>query len=468
MTWLPSQRRCCFGCSAILCAALCVALPGVVAQQFQTTASTPRPPEAALDALARKWEPALFEERGTAPWEPGLTPCVTTAAGRRCAPGALLLGGWQTGSKHLASILSAAYPNALKSLPGQACWGQWKDDEGGRRWLSEKWVAALDDPKTTLAAALSCHATLQFYPDSAHRFHKFWSEYYWPCKKKCMDDRACARTYYEKEMWTCKAAALQTHDDLVNLPTEPLGAPFNFTTPWLVRQFYGPATPPRLLAMVRSPIDRLVHAYYGHPHYAKKYGVGAAKFGGYVAEQLDGWRKCAATFGLRRCAIHFEQLGPQPASVFFHADQIIRGMYAPFIEDWLAAMPGALLVVRAEDLLGGDAPRREVLRKAARHLGLPAAGLDAAALAAKEATLKPYAELGKKGLGSSRFAGAAISLKDRSPPEASEPLLPETRADLCATYAPLNRQLRDLLAAERTSCEGAACDGFLWPGDCAA
>ena len=65
-----------------------------------------------------------------------------------------MLGGWQTGSKHLASILSAAYPNALKSLPGQACWGQWKDDEGGRRWLSEKWVAALDDPKTTLAAAL--------------------------------------------------------------------------------------------------------------------------------------------------------------------------------------------------------------------------------------------------------------------------------------------------------------------------
>ena len=41
-------------------------------------------------------------------------------------------------------------------------------------------------------------------------------------------------------------------------------------------------------------------------------------------------------------------------------------------------------------------------------------------------------------------------------------------ADLCALYAPFNRQLRDLLAAERTSCEGAACDGFLWTGDCAA
>ena len=96
-----------------------------------------------------------------------------------------------------------------------------------------------------LAAALECHATLQYYPDSAHRFHKWWEASYWPCKQRCMDERGCAKTYYEKQMWTCKAAALQTHDDLVNLPTEPPGAPFNFTTPWLVRQFYGPATPPR-------------------------------------------------------------------------------------------------------------------------------------------------------------------------------------------------------------------------------
>ena len=50
--------------------------------------------------------------------------------------------------------------------------------------------------------------------------------------------------------------------------------------------------------------------------------------------------------------------------------------------------------------------------------------------------------------------------------EAREPLLPATRASLCRLYAPLNRQLRELLAAERTSCDGAACDGFLWAEDC--
>ena len=33
-------------------------------------------------------------------------------------PGALMLGGWQTGSKHLAGLLRAAYPGTLKELGG--------------------------------------------------------------------------------------------------------------------------------------------------------------------------------------------------------------------------------------------------------------------------------------------------------------------------------------------------------------
>lgn len=182
-----------------------------------------------------------------------------------------MLGGWQTGSKHLAGLLRAAYPGTLKELGGSACWGQWKDDEGGRRWLQHAVPeGTLHDPKTQLAAALECHATLQYYPDSAHRFHKWWEASYWPCKQRCMDERGCAKTYYEKQMWTCKAAALRAHDETVNLPTSPRGGAFNFTIPWLMRQFYGAARPPRLLAVVRSPIDRLVHAYYGHVHCAPR------------------------------------------------------------------------------------------------------------------------------------------------------------------------------------------------------
>ena len=51
------------------------------------------------------------------------------------------------------------------------------------------------------------------------------------------------------------------------------------------------------------------------------------------------------------------------------------------------------------------------------------------------------------------------------------PILAETTTLLDALYAPQNRRLRDMLAAEGTSCstsgagadlEGPACDDFLW------
>ena len=57
-----------------------------------------------------------------------------------------------------------------------------------------------------------------------------------------------------------------------------------------------------------------------------------------------------------------EQLGPQPNDVFFHCDQLIRGMYSPFVAEWLKAMPGQLLVLRAEDLFDAAA-RPAVLRR---------------------------------------------------------------------------------------------------------
>jgi len=263
----------------------------------------PLPDEAALSALARRWEPALFAARTDAPFDPaGLTPCIGTPAGRRCAPGAFVLGAWQTGTKHLAALLRASHPEALVPLGNGACWGQWKNDEGGRRWL-ERAVPASLDPSAQLAAALHCHATLQFYPDSAHRFHKWWEESYWPCKKRCTDVPACEKTYYEKEMWTCKAAALRAHDAAVDLPTVPAGGAFNFTTPWLLRSFYG-SRPPRLIALLRSPIDRLVHAFYGHPHYGKKYGAAStpqlwcAQHGGTVPDSRSRGLQASARGGL--------------------------------------------------------------------------------------------------------------------------------------------------------------------------
>ena len=42
--------------------------------------------------------------------------------------------------------------------------------------------------------------------------------------------------------------------------------------------------------------------------------------------------------------------GPDYEDVFYHADQLIKGMYSVFMSDWLEAFPReAVLVVRAED-----------------------------------------------------------------------------------------------------------------------
>ena len=143
----------------------------------------------------------------------------------------------------------ASHPD-LTSLGNDACFGQWRDDRGGRKWLT----AALPkdfDPKRQLLAALGCVTGLQFYPGGrsytmlappiphrrathsapthcdrdpsmhgigfAGRFHKFWEKSYWPCKERCMSDTACSHSYYETKQWPCKADALRAHDETVRL-----------------------------------------------------------------------------------------------------------------------------------------------------------------------------------------------------------------------------------------------------------
>ena len=114
--------------------------------------------------------------------------------------------------------------------------------------------------------------------------------------------------------------------------------------------------------------------------------------------------------------------------VFFHCDQIIRGLYEPFVRDWVGAFANRSLAVRAEDLL--DQPMR-AQRRVLRFLGLPlpAQGRVPAA---------EYAETHAASLRGSRTATA--------------PMLNVTRYRLQAFYAPHNRRLAALLGDQR----------FLW------
>ena len=306
----------------------------------------------ALSRAAFDWEPELYAELGAAgpaAFDPALrSPCLTQPpaakkGGRRCVPGAFLIGNWQSNAKGLGAIVGT-HPDIV-SVGNDKCYGAWTDDAGGRRWLSKGMAKVAFDPERQLVAALGCVTALNFYPGFAGRYHKFWEREYWPCKAACTKDKECSRTYYDasnpRGMWMCKGRALAAHDRAVSLAVSPAGAGgannLTLTPPYLMRAFYGSRV--KLIATVRSPVDRLRHAFYSHVHYRRRYGEGASGLHAYATEQAAGWRACVASYSAKRCAIHFEQLGPAQNDVFFHSDQLIRGLYAPFVRDWLAAFP---------------------------------------------------------------------------------------------------------------------------------
>lgn len=406
-----------------------------------------------LQRLASDWEPELYAElgsQGPASFMPNLpsTACIKRDNGkRRCVPGVMLIGNWQSNTKGLASCISS-HPN-ISVVGNDRCWKAWTNDQGGRRWLKQSLPKGFD-PHRHVLAALGCVTNLNFYPGFAGRFHKHWESAYWPCKAACVKEKQCEKHYFSQDgqQWPCKWKALAYHDTKVRLAPSHDFPEVNVTPPLLMRAFYGPAV--KLLAVLRSPIDRLRHAFYMHPHYKRKYGDGASGFHSYSKEQLEGWFRCVQVHGNRRCAIHFEQLGPQPNDVFFHCDQVIRSIYSVFVADWLGAFPEKqLLIVRTEDLIDN---RRPTLQRVWRHIGL---------------TPLSFAD-------ETRIPPKLIKAEARLPSSYAKwtqgygPILPETTELLNSLYKPFNRDLHDMLAADGYSCGDGANDGrppckaFLW------
>ncbi len=78
----------------------------------------------------------------------------------------------------------------------------------------------------------------------------------------------------------------------------------------------------------------------------------------YVKEQVAAFRACEKQHSNGDdsgagdvCAQLFEALGVQQEKVYFHCDQLMRGMYSVWLERWLRVFPrDRLLVVIAEDM----------------------------------------------------------------------------------------------------------------------
>jgi hypothetical protein len=80
---------------------------------------------------------------------------------------------------------------------------------------------------------------------------------------------------------------------------------------------------PKMIVLLRDPVDRLYCAFWSHPHYKNKYGESPQGFLDYVKEQVGALRACEARgLGARECALYFETYGMVEEKIFFHSDQV--------------------------------------------------------------------------------------------------------------------------------------------------
>ena len=333
------------------------------------------------------------------------------------------------------------YPLQLDTSHDGPCFDDWADDSGGGKWVKQ-WGSA---PAAGTLKVATCNKLLGWYPAFAGRYTSAWGKEYGACKERELHKPG---DYYSQRMWPiCRPAAMLAHDSAMGRG----GAGQEATPPFVMRTLYGQGRA-KVVSALRHPVDRLETSFWLHVHYPKKYGASPAGLHAYVAEQASSvvltltrtrtrtrtrtptptpaltltyqtkaFDECAATHGSRRCAFLFEYLEPKYGDVFFHCDQIIRGVYEPFVRDWHAALGAGLLVLRVEDLLDSPAQSR---RRLLDFLGLPA--VDGAALPAPEA---PYAVLHARSLRAAK----------------AEPMLAATRALAERFYAPHNEALAKLL-----------------------
>jgi len=338
-----------------------------------------------------------------------VNPCIETKDGLVCLPAVHLIGGWHMFAKEALSFLHQI--KLLDTSHDGSCFDDWGDDSGGRKWV-QQWGSA---PAAGTLKVATCYKLLGWYPAFAGRYTSAWGKEYGACKERELHKPG---DYYAERMWPiCRPAAMRAHDAAMGSG----GVGREATPPFVMSTLYGPGGA-KVISVLRHPVDRLETSFWSHVHYPKKYGASPQGLHAYVAEQTAAFDECGATHGVRRCAFLFELLEPKYGDIFFHCDQIIRGVYEPFLREWHAALADGLLVLRVEDLLDRHVQTR---RRLLDFLGLQA--VDGAALPAPEA---PYAAL---------HARSLLAAK-------AQPMLPATRVLAERFYAPHNQGLSTLLA----------------------
>jgi hypothetical protein len=350
-----------------------------------------------------------------------LNPCIDRGAGAapQCLPFVHVISGWHMFSEEALGWLKKMKQIEPKS--GGGCFDDWSGDEG-----AAKWVSSFGRPPASDAVILThCNKLLSWYPAFAGRYTNSWGKAYGPCKEREFDKPG---DYYQQRMWPiCRPQALAAHDAAMGTG----GAGHEATPPFVMKALYGKRV--RLIAALRNPVDRLELSFWDHRHYPGHYGASPAGLHKYIKEQSEAFNDCIAAFDVRRCAYLFEFLGPKYGEVFFHCDQLIRGLYEPFVRDWHAAFDQeSLHVTKVEDLLDAPAASR---RRLLDFLGLPGAPSSLAG------SVGPMPALGYAALHAQTLRAAK-----------AQPMNASTRELAENFYRPHNKAMCNLVGWSRADC----------------
>jgi hypothetical protein len=351
------------------------------------------------------------------------TPCLSDSL---CLPAVHVLTGWHMlGDEGIVAWASQEQQLEVRS---GACWNLWRDDRGAIAWL-QSWRGAPAD-SSSLVTSVSCATKmLTWHPEYAGRYWSVATELHDRCSAQHQTPigPACANVGGAGGGLSEAGGdvRLGAHAELIGTG----GVCQEATPPFVMRALYGQHV--RIVAALRSPVDRIETAFWFHKQFWAPKGASAAGLHAFAVEQVEEFTRCQLAHSTRRCAFLFERLGTAQAHAFWHCNQIIRGLYAPFVAEWRAAFGDALLVVRVEDVLDRPAATSARLE---RFLGLGARTAPARPAWHPAAS---YVRTHVASLNVSCCGGG------RGPPE---PMLEATRALLLRFYQPFNTQLAALLS----------------------
>lgn len=171
-------------------------------------------------------------------------------------------------------------------------------------------------------------------------------------KQTCNENRTCIA---EK----CYKEAAEVYPPLS-------GGGIGMTVPYMMRRALGRNV--KMIVMLREPAERMHAAFWALDHYQHKYGATEEGFEAYVEDSLKEFEMCRKKYSLEECVFAFEAMDQENEDVFYHCDQLLKSLYLPFVDGWVAAFPrNDILFLRTEDLIK-DTPATMTL--VLKHLGL--------------------------------------------------------------------------------------------------